>query len=160
WMAAINPRLAKADSLASSVFVRTDSDKTLVVSPRAHVDKHLDEATTLDVSYAADIWTSASIDIRTSASKLLPGGGVEPITEQRDELDFALAHQFEDVNLSASYRYSVENDYQSHGATAGASIDLADKATTLGVNAYTFLDSVGRSGDPMFDRGLTTFGTR
>jgi hypothetical protein len=146
------PRVVHADALASSLFVRTDSDHTVVVSPRAHAGKRLDEATQVDVSYAADIWTSASIDIVTSGSK--------PVTEQRDELDFALAHEFTDLTVSGSYRYSVENDYRSHGATAGVSSDFADNNTTLALNGYTFLDTVGRSGDASFARGLTTLGAR
>ena len=146
------PLLVRADSLASAVFVRTDSDHTLVVSPRAHAEKQIGDATTADVSYAADIWTSASIDIRVSASL--------PVTEERDELDFALSHQFEDVTLSGSYRFSMENDYESHGASAGASLNLADNNATLAVNGYAFLDSVGKSGDARFGRDLATLGTR
>jgi hypothetical protein len=146
------PLLVRADALSSAVFVRTDTDHTVVISPRARVEKRVGDATSVDVSYAADVWTSASIDIRASASR--------PVTEQRDELDFALAHELEDVTLTGSYRYSVENDYESHGATAGGSLDLADKNTTLALNLYGFLDSVGRSGDPEFSRGLGTLGAR
>jgi hypothetical protein len=146
------PLLVRADALSSAVFVRTDSDHTVVISPRARVEKQLGAASTVDVSYAADVWTSASVDIRASASR--------PVTEQRDELDFALSHTLEDLTLTTSYRYSVENDYESHGATGGGSLNLADNNTTLALNLYGFLDSVGRSGDPKFDRGLATLGTR
>ena len=50
---------AHADSVSSSVFVRADSDRTVVVSPRAHLNKELGDADQLDVTYAADVWTSA-----------------------------------------------------------------------------------------------------
>src|SRR4029079_11934468 len=117
------PLLVRADALSSAVFVRTDSDHTVVISPRARVEKQLGAASTVDVSYAADVWTSASVDIRASASR--------PVTEQRDELDFALSHTLEDLTLTTSYRYSVENDYESHGATGGGTLDLNDKNTTF-----------------------------
>jgi hypothetical protein len=142
---------ARADTLSSGVFVRADTDHTVVVSPRAHVNKRWD-TTQADVSYSADIWTSASIDIRASASL--------PVTEQRDELDFAVAHEIGDLTLSGSYRYSTENDYLSHGVTAGGSLDLADKNTTLALQAYAFDDTVGRSGAPTFARALLTGGLR
>jgi hypothetical protein len=143
---------ARADGASTAVFVRDDTDQTLVVSPRARVSKHLAERTSVDVSYAADIWTSASVDIRASASK--------PVTEQRNELDFAGSQELDDITLGASYRYSSENDYESHGGSLSSSFDFASKSSTLALNAYIFQDSVGRSGDPNFDRGLFTIGAR
>lgn len=143
---------ARADSLASSVYVRTDSDKTVVVSPRAHGEKQLGDSTTLDLTYAVDVWTSASIDIRTSASL--------PVTEQRDEIDVALGQEIGDLTLSGSYRFSKENDYSSHGGSGGGSFDFAGNSATLDLNLYVFQDAVGRSGDPSFSRQLSTIGAR
>ena len=143
---------ARADSLSSSVFVRADDDHTLVVSPRAHLSRHVAEHSQVDVTYAADIWTSASIDIRASATV--------PVTEQRDELDLALSQELGDLTLSGSYRYSVEHDYRSHGVAAGGAIDLAQHNTTLALNSFAFFDTVGRAGSPSFARALTTWGVR
>lgn len=143
---------AHADALGSAIYVRSDSDHTLVVSPRASATKRLGDRSEVDVSYAADVWTSASIDIRASASK--------PVTEQRNELDFAASHELDDMTLRMSYRYSSENDYESHGASAGSSFDFAGKSATLALNAYLFQDQVGRSGDPNFSRALSTLGAR
>ena len=144
--------VARADALASAVYVRTDTDHTLVVSPRARASTRLGERTDVDVSYAADVWTSASVDIRASASK--------PVTEQRNELDFGMAHELDDVTLSGSYRYSSENDYESHGLSGGGAFNFADKNSTLALNAYLFQDTVGRSGDPTFSHALSTLGGR
>lgn len=109
WIVGISatPAPGRADSLTSALYVRTDTDKTLVVSPRAHASKRTDDQTQLDFSYAADIWTSASVDIRASASK--------PVTEQRNEIDAAITHELGDLTLDFSYRYSAENDYASQG---------------------------------------------
>jgi hypothetical protein len=150
WLLATHT--AHADSFGTGVFVRADSDHTVVVSPRIHLNQSVTEDTKVDLTYAADVWTSASIDIRASASL--------PVTEQRDELDVGITHAFEDLTLSAGYRFSIENDYKSHGATGSASIDLAEHNSTLAFTGYTFGDTVGRSGTPGFARALVTVGAR
>ncbi len=147
-------RVTSADEIATSVYLRTDSDTTTVISPRARVDKKLSESTKVDVTYAADIWTSASIDIRTSAS-------LRPVTEQRDELDAAVSHELSsDLTLTSAYRFSKENDYQSHGLSVGGSYSFANNASTLDLNLHAIADTVGRSGDPQFSRSLGTLDTR
>ena len=143
---------AQADALSSALFIRTDSDETLVVSPRAHLQSDIVSETTLDATYTADVWTSASVDIRASASL--------PVTEQRNELDVALQHEFSDLTLSGSYRYSVENDYLSHGVSAGSSLDLAENNSTIALHGYAYFDTVGRVGQPSFSKALNTIGLR
>ena len=140
---------ARADEVASALYVRADTDHTTVVSPRVRGDKRLGQATTLDVTYAADIWTSASVDIRASAS-------VRPVTEQRDELDLQIGHDLQDVRVHASYRFSSEHDYTSHGGSLGGSLDLANNAATLDASLHVIADTVGQSGNPSFARSLTT----
>ena len=142
-------RVARADQAATALYVRTDSDQTTVISPRARAQKRLGESTQVDVTYAADIWTSASIDIRTSAS-------VRPVTEQRDEIDVGLSQAWEDVHVRSAYRFSTEHDYTSHGVTLGAGVDLAQNAATLDLNLHAIGDTVGQSGNPSFARALTT----
>lgn len=149
---AVADRSVRADGVASAVYVRSDSDDTLVVSPRVHATAHAGEPTQFDVAYVADVWTSASIDVRASASR--------PVTEQRNELNAGIAHDLGDLTLGVSYRYSTENDYESHGGSAGGSLELADNSTTLSVNGFGFWDDVGRAGDPDFSRDLSLVGAR
>lgn len=150
WISTVSA--ARADSLSSAVFVRADTDHTVIVSPRAHLEHSLEPETQLDVTYAADIWTSASVDVRAMATV--------PVTEQRDELDVGVNHAWQDVSAGASYRYSVENDYVSHGVSANGRLDLAQNSTSIAAAAYGFSDTVGRSGQPSFSRGLLTVGAR
>jgi hypothetical protein len=140
------------DALGSAIYVRTDTDHTVVVSPRARAHKQLRDDTAVEVTYAADVWTSASVDIRASASL--------PVTEQRDELEATVSHELTDLTLSGTYRFSVENDYTSHGGFATAAYDLADNDTTLALNAFGLFDTVGRAGFPAFSHRLDTFGAR
>jgi hypothetical protein len=143
---------AHADDAATALYVRTDTDHTTVVSPRVRAGVQLSEATRIDATYAADVWTSASIDIRTSAS-------VRPVTEQRDEIDLALNQDLGDLKLRAAYRFSIEHDYSSHGVTIGGAYAFADNAATLDLNLRAIADTVGRAGDPTFARSLGTFNT-
>lgn len=146
-------RVARADELASALYVRTDSDSTTVVSPRARAQHDLSEETDLEATYAVDVWSSASIDIRSSAS-------VRAVTEQRDELDVGLTHELEDVSLHGGYRLSIENDYDSNGVSASAAYSFADNAATLALSVSAIHDVVGRSGDERFTRRLDTVNSR
>jgi hypothetical protein len=141
---------ARADDAAGALYVRTDSDATTVISPRIRANKRLGDATQVDATYAADIWTSASVDIRASAS-------VRPVTEQRDEIDLGVRHELGDLHLRGAYRFSSEHDYTSHGVTLGGAIDVAQNAATIDLSLHVFADTVGQSGNPGFERALTTF---
>lgn len=152
WATLFAPQPGRADEVATSLYVRNDSDTTLVVSPRARVRTTLGESTQVEVAYAIDIWTSASIDIRTAASP--------SVTEQRDEVNASVQHAFTDLTLTGGYRYSTENDYESHTVNASASYDMADNNTTLALNGYLGADEVGRAGDPGFARNLSSYGGR
>ena len=144
---------ARAQEVATAVYVRTDSDKTVVIAPRLRVQAQVSDETSVSATYAADVWTSASIDIRTSASQV-------PVTEQRDEIDMAVDQEFEDINLTLSYRYSTEPDYVSHGVSGGFSYDFADNNATLALGLSGSTDTVGKAGDPTFAKSVGTLGGR
>lgn len=137
---------------SSALYVRNDSDGTTVITPRISVGAPVSEATRVDAVYTVDVWTSASVDIRTSASK--------PVTEQRDQLDVSLEHAMTDVTFGGSYRYSTEYDYESHGGTLGGSYDFADNNATFALRAQGYFDQVGRAGDPNFKKSASTLGLR
>lgn len=144
---------AAANDGSVSTFVRGDSDQTVVVSPRAAARATIDEIqTTVDAAYSADVWTSASIDIRTAATV--------PVTEQRDQIDLSVTHEMQDVTFGGSYYFSAENDYWSHGLTLRSVQELASGSTTLEESIRYVHDLVGRSGDPLFGRTLDTVGAR
>lgn len=137
----------------TSVYVRTDTDKTTVVAPRWHVGAPVADRTRVDFVYTADVWTSASIDIRTSASK-------RPVTEQRDEINTTVTQEWDDFSLSGTYRYSHEYDYQSHGGTLSGSYAMAEKSTTLDFRVGATFDAVGRAGDQNFNRNVRNLNFR
>lgn len=151
WSSAPLPVRAQEDntvSASSSLYVRTDSDHTTVITPRVEVGAPIAEETRLDLVYTVDVWTSASIDIVTAASR--------QVTEQRDEIDVALEHAFSDLTLGAAYRYSTEYDYESNGGTLSGAYDFADNNATLALALQAYFDRVGRAGDPDFDRAAAS----
>ena len=139
-------------SATTSVYVRTDTDKTTVVTPRVRLGAEIAEETQLGLVYTVDVWTSASIDIRTAASKR--------VTEQRDEIDVSLTHAFTDLTAGASYRYSTENDYESNGGSIDLSYDFADNNANLSLAARAYFDRVGDVNVPSFEEPVSTLNAR
>ena len=146
-------RAEDGDEVRVSTLVRGDTDTTVVVNPsvRARVEL-FDPDTHVDAEYTADIWTSASIDIRTAATLA--------VTEQRDELNAGIDRRIEDFTLRGGYRFSSENDYEAHGGMISGALDLADHNSTLELRLTAEGDRVGRSGDELFSRPLTVLGGR
>lgn len=146
------PLVARAqDAASAAVYVRHDTDHTRVISPRLKLQTTVAEQTQLDLAYSVDVWTSASVDIVASAS--------QPVTEQRDELNVAATHAFEDFTIGGAYRFSIEPDYESHGGSLNAAWDFANKAATLKWSAGGSADHVGRAGDPNFSESASTLTT-
>lgn len=147
--------VARADEASLGVFVRVDSDKTEVIAPRVAAAKEIQSdsgATRIDVAYSADIWSSASIDMRTAATRR--------IREQRDQVLASASHDFAGHSVGGSYYYSHENDYDAHGLTAFAIQRLAKGSATLEERINYGHDIVGRSGDPGFKFPTNTLGAR
>lgn len=147
------PASGRADELAIGGFVRTDTDGTTVLAPRARTAILLDEdRTRVETAYAADIWTSASIDIRTAATRA--------VHEQRDELSASVSRELEETTIGGGYRLSIEPDYVSHGGSLRIAHELGEGAATLEAALSASYDTVGRSNDPTFARALATVGLR
>lgn len=137
--------------LRGGVYVRTDSDHTTVVSPRVHLRQQLRRPETrLDVTYALDAWTSASVDIRTAATPT--------VREVRHEATAAIERERGHASWSAGYRLSYEPDYLANSATLAGQLDLAQRTITLTGRLFGAMDRVGRSGDARFREPLRAGG--
>ncbi len=142
------PRVTDA---SSTVYVRSDTDATTIISPTVKVAGTIDKAT-LAATYTVDAWTGASVDVVTAATKA--------IHERRNEADAAVGYAGSTTSVTANYRFSYEPDYTSHGLTLGLRSELAGKNTTVAVDALGSDDRVGRSGDPGFSLPVRTVGGR
>lgn len=141
----------KVTEASSTVYVRSDTDATTIISPTVKVAGKLDPVT-LGATYTVDAWTGASVDVVTAATKA--------IHERRNEADAVIGYAGSTTSVSANYRFSYEPDYTSHGLTLGLRSELAGKNTTLSVDALGSDDRVGRSGDPGFGLQVRTVGGR
>lgn len=136
----------------SSVYVRGDSDHTLIVSPRATVAAEVAPTTRVDAGITVDAWSGASVDIVSAATGR--------VTERREEANLNVLQTVGRLVLGAGARYSTEPDYRSIGATLRGAVELARRNTTLALDAFGARDDVGRAGDPGFDQPLTSVGAR
>ena len=152
---------AAAQEAATALYVRTDSDETTVITPRLRVEAELTEGTEAEVTYAVDVWTSASVDVKAAYTDIdATSAASKRITEQRDEIDLALRQELPDLRLRASYRHSSEPDYASNGGAFGLERDFADRSATLALDLTGTFDRVGRVGLASFDRPATVLGAR
>jgi hypothetical protein len=134
-----------------AVYVRTDSDHTTVVSPRAHLRQPIaGPRTQLDITYGLDAWTSASVDIRTAATTT--------VRELRHEASAAVERERGAASWSAGYRLSYEPDYLANSASLAGQVELAQRTVTLSARLFGALDRVGRSGDAAFHEPLRAGG--
>lgn len=126
----------------------SDNDGNSVVTPLASVEGTVAKIVTLHAHAAYDIMSCASVDVVTAAS---PKGYFQ---EVRQEYEGGAAVRLKLTTLSASATYSRENDYSSVSVGLGAATELFQRNTTLTLG-YGYTDSsVGRSGDPNFDKSL------
>ncbi|MEY4581041.1 MAG: hypothetical protein RL701_5744 [Pseudomonadota bacterium] len=155
---------ARTETADCKVDGKTQNCYTSVIAPRLHVGAPVSDTTRVDLVYTADVWSSASIDIRASASKRLTAQGIEkdqrPVIEQRDEINGTVTQEWNDVSLSGTYRYSHEYDYGSHGGILNGSYGFNDKNSTLEMRLSATFDQAGAAGDPKFKRAVTNLGAR
>lgn len=143
---------AGVTSVSSALYTRVDSNSTTVWAPRTSLGAKLGESAGIETAVAVDSWTGASIDVTTAATSA--------VHEVRKEVTAGGYYEFEDVTVGGGYRYSTENDYWSNGGVLNATIDMANNNTTLGIATFGSIDTVGRSGDPGFERGQQSIGGR
>lgn len=149
---AADPPPSAGGQVRGGVYVRTDSDHTTVVSPRAHLRQTVaGPHNRVDVTYSLDAWTSASVDIRTAATPVV-------VREQRHEGLVGFEREQGNATWSVGYHLSREPDYLANSATLAGQVDLLQRTITLAGRLFGALDSVGRAGDAAFREPLRAGG--
>lgn len=134
------------------VYLRTDSDRTTVVSPRAHLRQPVaGPHNRVDITYSLDAWTSASVDIRSAASPTI-------VREVRHEGVAGFERERGNTSWSLGYRLSREPDYLANSASLAGQVELAQRTLTLAGRLFGALDRVGRAGDADFREPLQAGG--
>jgi hypothetical protein len=100
------------------------------------------ESVGIRAGYLIDAITTASVDVVTAAT--------ERWDERRDEARGGVDVFLGEATVNAGVVRSIENDYDSWTVSLGGSVDLAQRATTLGVGLGWIDSDVGRADDPAF----------
>lgn len=145
----LSPAVLPADEVEvhGKVSVYQDDDATTVVSPRTRVQARPAEGWTIAAGWAADVTTSASVDVTTSATRAW--------RETRNEAFGSVATTQGDVSANAGAVYSTENDWRSLGLGGGGAVELLQRNLTLSGHYGLSLETVGRNDDEGYARPLT-----
>jgi hypothetical protein len=137
------------DSGVARIGVYADDDDLNVWSPQASAQVDVGSGVEVEGGWTADVITAATVDVRTAAT---PRGSYH---ETRHEVH--VGPRWEPAAGSAlfgGYTLSVERDYTSHVATVGAARETWGRRLTLTASARLLEDTVGRAGEPGFERRL------
>ncbi|MCC6337072.1 MAG: DUF3570 domain-containing protein [Myxococcales bacterium] len=128
--------------VSSKVQVYADSDATIVVSPHVTGSATFGTGTSVNATYTEDVVSSASVDVRTTASPR--------IYDRRQEVDFGLGQAVLGGQVSAAYMHARERDYTSNGGSLSFTREFLQR--NLGVTARVgFMSNlVGRADDPAY----------
>lgn len=141
---------------ALSVDVRSsiyqDTDQTTIGTVATAVRGRPSEEVTLAARHVIDITTSASVDVVAAATRRWD--------EPRNEVMGGAGWTDGTVSLDAAYVYSAENDWWSHTASAGGSVDLMDHRVTLSLGGSYGYNDVGRASDANFHQVMHNAGGR
>lgn len=133
--------------ISSKVQLYADTDRTVVVSPHVTGTVTLPSKTSLSATYTEDVVSSASVDVRTTASPR--------IYDRRQEVDFGVGQDLAGFVLGGSYMHARERDYLSNGGSLTLSKELFQKNTTVSLRGGFMSNVVGRADDPNYQAPMT-----
>lgn len=123
-----------------------DGGGMTIDGPAVLVRKKAGESVSMFGYYYADMVSSASIDVVTTASAY---------EEDRDEYSAGIDYLHGKSTMSLSYTYSDESDYTANTVSAGVSHDMFGDLTTISMGFTYGWDDVGKNGEPGFDEEAT-----
>ena len=137
--ASAQENLAPRGQAGISLF--TDDMGTTIWSPHASAGATLPGEVETDVSWVADVISSASVDVVTAAT-----GRMEELRNQVT-LAGAREHVANDLDVHGAYTYSVENDAFSHVAQLGARLGIDDDNFEVGAQYGLSYNRLGVASD-------------
>ena len=127
--------------VSTDSLVYTDTDNVLIISPQLTVHRTVDDdGGSASARVVVDVVSAASVDVVSQATNRF--------SEVRTEVDLAFSKAMGVYLPSATYSYSHEADYVSHGLGAGLQRELGSSDTTLSMSYGVSLDTVGYTGTP------------
>lgn len=132
---------AGAWTVALDGLVATDTDNVIVVSPQLSVRHRLDEdGSEVRARAAVDVVSAASVDVVSQATR--------GFFETREESSLGATYAFSGVRAAFDYRFSIEPDYISNGASASVSTNLRSPDTVLSLGYGATYDVIGLRSTP------------
>ena len=133
------------DDRADILYHLYDGGGVEIDGPSVLVRKKAGKNLSVVGSYYVDMVSSASIDVVTTAS---------PYTEERKQWSLGADYLRGDTTLRVGYTNSKESDYDANTYNFSVSQDMFGSLTTLTLSYALGNDTVGKSGDPAFEKNL------
>jgi len=123
------------------LYHRYDGGGVTVDGPSVLVRKNVGDSVSVGLNYYVDNVTSASIDVKVSASEY---------TEKRDEYSISVDYLRQKTTMSVSYTNSDESDYTAETWSMGISQDMFGDLTTVSMSFAYGDNTVEQNGNPNF----------
>ena len=133
------------DDRADILYHLYDGGGVEIDGPSVLVRKKAGKNLSIVGNYYMDMVSSASIDVVTTAS---------PYTEERKQWSLGADYLRGDTTMRVGYTNSKESDYDANTYSFSVSQDMFGSLTTLTLSYALGNDTVGKSGDPAFERDL------
>ena len=133
------------DDRADILYHLYDGGGVEIDGPSVLVRKKAGKNLSVVGNYYVDMVSSASIDVVTTAS---------PYTEERKQWSLGADYLRGDTTMRVGYTNSKESDYDANTYNFSVSQDMFGALTTLTLSYALGNDTVGKSGDPTFERDL------
>lgn len=133
------------ENRADFMYHRYDGGGVTVQGPSILVRRKFGENFAASANYYVDAISSASIDVVTTAS---------PYSERREQKSLGAEYLHGKSIYSVNVTNSEENDYKADTYSLGLSQDLFGDLTTVSLGFSRGWDSVGKRGEPAFERNI------
>ena len=133
------------DDRADILYHLYDGGGVEIDGPSVLVRKKAGKNLSVVGNYYVDMVSSASIDVVTTAS---------PYTEERKQWSLGADYLRGDTTMRFGYTNSTESDYDANTYNFSVSQDMFGSLTTLTLSYALGDDTVGKTGDPAFERDV------
>ncbi len=129
------------DDRVDILYHRYDGDDITIDGPSILVRKKIGKNFSVDANYYVDTVSSASIDVRATAS---------PYDEERKQASLGVSYLHGKTIMSTGYTRSDENDFEANSVYFGISQDMFGDLTTVSLSYGLGWDTVGQRGNEEF----------
>ncbi len=129
------------DDRVDVLYHRYEGDDITIDGPSLLVRKKIGKNFSVDANYYVDTVSSASIDVRATAS---------PYEEERKQSSLGVSYLHGKTIMSTGYTRSDENDFEANSVYFGISQDMFGDLTTVSLSYGLGWDVVGMRGDETF----------